>query len=74
MDGESQNFICNFITYCPCHTVPAEKLCAAWHDFKSEALSSINTVVPLAVTAACDMAGGLGRSGGAGGSCRRHQV
>lgn len=56
------------------HVIPAEKLCAAWHDFKGEALPSINTVVPLAVTAAHHMTGGLGCSGGAGGSCRRHQV
>lgn len=58
------------------HVIPAEKLGAAWHDFKSEALPSINTVVPLAVTAACHVTGGLGcgDGDGAGGSCRRHRV
>lgn len=56
------------------HVIPAKKLCAAWHDFKGEALPSINTVVPLAVTAACHMTGSLGCSGGAGGGCRRNIV
>lgn len=56
------------------HVIPAKKLCAAWHDFEGEALPSINTVVPLAVTAACHMTGSLGCSGGAGGGCRRNQI
>lgn len=53
--------------------IPAEELCAAWCDFKGKAFSSIYTVVPLAVTAARHMTGGLSCSGGAGGSCRKHQ-
>lgn len=58
------------------HVIPAEKLGAAWHNFKSEALPSINTVVSLAVAAARHVTGGLGcgDGDGAGGSCRRHQV
>lgn len=54
--------------------IPAEKLCAVWCDFKSKALSSIYTVVPLAVMAARHVTGGLSCSGGAGGSCRKHRV
>lgn len=66
---------CRVVTYTPAvHVIPAEELGAAWHDFKSEALPSINTVVPLAVAAASHMTGGLGRGDGdgAGGGCERH--
>lgn len=55
------------------NTVPAEKLGAAWRDFKGEALASIDAVVPLAVAAARHVAGDLGRGRGAGGGCRRHR-
>lgn len=62
------------LSYFLVHVLPAEKFCAARHDFKGEALSSIDTVVLLTVTAACHMTGCLCCCGRAGGSCRGHPL
>lgn len=62
-------------TYPAVHVIPAEKLGAAWHNLKSEALPSIHAVVPLAVAAARHVTGGFGcgDDDGAGGGCERHR-
>lgn len=71
LTGEAQSSA----TYPAVHVIPAEKLGAAWHNLKSETLSSIHTVVPLAVAAARHMTGGLGcgDGDGAGGGCERQR-